>query len=229
MKCPGQDSRFWKPGAIYEVECPECGKQVEFFKDDTSRKCPSCGHRFVNPKMDFGCAAYCPFAEQCLGTLPPEAVAQREELFKDRVAVEMKKYFGRDFKKIGRATRRARYAEQIGKPENANPAIVLPAAYLQELDENTNGLEPQNAVNILENLKASPEMIEGIRKLLKKNEIHKEDSIDARVINDARLMVDLEDRLKNTDISETEANERIENAFLTETGRKTARSNLFLK
>lgn len=229
MKCPGQDSRFWKPGAIYEVECPECGKQVEFFKDDTSRKCPSCGHRFVNPKMDFGCAAYCPFAEQCLGTLPPEAVAQREELFKDRVAVEMKKYFGRDFKKIGRATRRARYAEQIGKAENANPAIVLSAAYLQELDENTNGSEPQNAVNILENLKASPEMTEGIRKLLKKNEIGKEDSIDARVTNDARLMVDLEDRLKNTDISESEVNERIEKAFLTETGRKAARSNLFQK
>ena len=25
MKCPGQDSRYWKPGAIFEEKCPECG------------------------------------------------------------------------------------------------------------------------------------------------------------------------------------------------------------
>ena len=34
MKCPGQDSRYWKPGAIFEALCPECGAGVEFFKDD---------------------------------------------------------------------------------------------------------------------------------------------------------------------------------------------------
>lgn len=38
MKCPGQDSRYWRPGAIFEAECPECGHIVEFFKDDTSIK-----------------------------------------------------------------------------------------------------------------------------------------------------------------------------------------------
>ena len=70
MKCPGQDSRYWKPGAIFEVRCPKCGSQVEFFKDDTTRLCKKCGHRFVNPGMDFGCASYCPCAEQCLGDLP---------------------------------------------------------------------------------------------------------------------------------------------------------------
>ena len=25
MKCPGQDIRYWKPGAIFEVKCPKCG------------------------------------------------------------------------------------------------------------------------------------------------------------------------------------------------------------
>ncbi len=79
MKCPGQDLQYWKPGAIYEAGCPRCGRAVEFFKDDTARTCPGCGHRFVNPQMDFGCAAYCPFAEQCLGTLPegPPSNARR--------------------------------------------------------------------------------------------------------------------------------------------------------
>ena len=135
MKCPGQDSRYWKPGAIFEVKCPKCGKEVEFFKDDTTRKCGSCGHKFVNPKMDFGCAAYCPFAEQCIGDLPPEVAAQQENLLKDKVAVAVKQYYGRDFRRIGHTSRVARYAEQLARAENANLAVVLAAAFLLDVDQ----------------------------------------------------------------------------------------------
>ena len=78
MKCPGQDTRNWRPEDIFDWPCPACGKPIEFFKDDTARRCGQCGHRFANPKMDFGCASYCPHAEQCLGTLPPEVAAQQE-------------------------------------------------------------------------------------------------------------------------------------------------------
>ncbi|MBU0988547.1 MAG: hypothetical protein KKH68_14950 [Proteobacteria bacterium] len=81
MKCPGQDSRYWKPGSIFETKCPQCGHKVEFFKDDTARRCEKCSHRFVNPQMDFGCASYCQFAEQCIGELPPEALAQKEDYY----------------------------------------------------------------------------------------------------------------------------------------------------
>ena len=133
MKCPGQDTQYWDAEAIFEAKCPECGHVVEFFKDDTTRKCNGCGHRFVNPKMDFGCAAYCQYAEQCVGDLPPELLAQKEDLLKDRVAIEMKRTFKTDFKRIGHATRVARYAERIGKSEGANMAVVLSAAYLHDI------------------------------------------------------------------------------------------------
>ncbi|MBN2402705.1 MAG: hypothetical protein JXN64_09915 [Spirochaetes bacterium] len=69
MKCPGQDTRYWTSNAIFEVKCPSCGNPEEFFKDESSRKCKKCGHRIINPKMDSGCAAYCKFADQCLGEL----------------------------------------------------------------------------------------------------------------------------------------------------------------
>ena len=128
MKCPGQDTLYWKPGAIFEAKCPKCGNAVEFFKDDTSRKCDKCGHRFVNPDMDLGCAAYCPYADQCIGDLPPELIAQKEDLLKDRVAIEMKRYFKNDFRRIGHATRVARYAERIGKKEKGMLAVILTAA-----------------------------------------------------------------------------------------------------
>jgi hypothetical protein len=55
--------------------------------------------------MDFGCASYCKYAEQCLGELPPELLAQRDDLLKDRVAVEMKRYFGRNFRRRPRRSR----------------------------------------------------------------------------------------------------------------------------
>jgi hypothetical protein len=65
MKCPGQDTRYWHPGDIFEVPCPHCGTRVEFYKDDPTRRCPSCRQRFVNPRLDLGCLEWCEHAEQC--------------------------------------------------------------------------------------------------------------------------------------------------------------------
>ena len=135
MKCPGQDMQYWNAEAIYEVKCPQCGHLVEFYKDDTSRKCGKCEQRFVNPKMDFGCASYCQFASQCLGTLPEEFTSQRDNLLKDRVAVEMKRYFRSRFKQISHASRVARHAEKIGQIEEGNLAIILCAAYLLHIGQ----------------------------------------------------------------------------------------------
>jgi hypothetical protein len=67
LRCPGQDQRFWKPEDIFNVECPGCGKNVEFFKDEPKMKCRNCGQMVINPKIDLGCAQWCQCAKQCLG------------------------------------------------------------------------------------------------------------------------------------------------------------------
>ena len=134
MKCPGQDSRFWGPEAISESSCPKCGGPIEFFKDESSRKCRKCGAKVLNPKMDFGCAAYCRFAAQCLGTdMPPELLARRTDLLKDRVAAEVKELLGRNFKRIGRTLKVVEYAGKIQKSEGGDPAVVTLAAYLSAI------------------------------------------------------------------------------------------------
>jgi hypothetical protein len=46
MQCPGQDTMFWKPTDVFEIECPKCGYPVEFFKFDVKRKC-RCGHPLI--------------------------------------------------------------------------------------------------------------------------------------------------------------------------------------
>jgi hypothetical protein len=76
-QCPGQDSRYWDGEAVFEAKCPKCDHIVEFFKDDSTRKCSKCGNKMINPNMDLGCASYCPYAEQCLGSMPPELLAKR--------------------------------------------------------------------------------------------------------------------------------------------------------
>jgi DNA-directed RNA polymerase subunit RPC12/RpoP len=134
MKCPGQDTRYWGPESVYETTCPKCGGPIEFFKDESSRKCRKCGQKVLNPKMDFGCAVYCKYAGQCLGTdMSPELLAKRSDLLKDRTATEIKKFLGRNFKRIGRMLKVIEYAEKIQKAEGGDPAIVTLAACLSVL------------------------------------------------------------------------------------------------
>jgi hypothetical protein len=40
---------------------------MEFFKDDSQRRCPDCGRVVFNPRTDFACAQWCPSAKDCLG------------------------------------------------------------------------------------------------------------------------------------------------------------------
>ncbi len=166
MKCPGQDTQYWTAGAIFEVDCPQCNRPVEFFKDDTTRKCAGCGHRLVNPRMDFGCAAYCQYAEQCLGDLPPELAARQEDLLKDRVAVAVKRLLKKDFKRIGHITRRVRHAEEIGKQQQANLPVLIIASLLWGLDPvEENGAFPL-ARDVLADAKAPPPMVEAVCRLM---------------------------------------------------------------
>ena len=78
--------------------------------------------QIINPKMDFGCASYCQHADQCLGTLPPELIAQKEDLLKDRVAIEMKTLLQKGFQDgSAMPTRVASYAEEIGQERKGRP------------------------------------------------------------------------------------------------------------
>lgn len=228
MKCPGQDTQFWDQNAIYEAPCPECGAMVEFFKDDTTRKC-RCGHRFVNPKMDFGCAAYCSFAEQCLGDLPPGLVAQKEDLLKDRVAVAVKRYLKDDFKRIGRAARRARHAEHICQAEQANPAPVLMAAYLWELDAPAaTGVELPVARAILSDLRAPDPLVEKVCDLIAGRRNSGGDDLGHRAAADAASITDMEDRLKGAREAPQAIAQQIEDSLHTPGGKTYARE-LFVK
>jgi hypothetical protein len=231
MKCPGQDPRFWKFDAIFEAQCPNCGSSLEFFKDETRRKCKNCGHQVLNPKMDFGCAAHCKFAEHCFGELPPELIKQKKDMLKDRLALEMKMYFKRDFKSISRAIKIARYVERIAGLEKADPPIAITAAYLREMvqkealtgdDDDAKALPRQ----ILEKLDAAPGLIEEVCALIETKEIDKGASSNSKVLHDAGILADLEQEIKSEQIDQSDLTEIIRTQFITNSARELAREVL---
>ena len=229
MKCPGQDTRYWKGDAIYEVPCPNCGHMVEFFKDESTHKCKNCGTKVINPKMDFGCAAHCKFAAQCLGELPPELLAQREDLLKDRVAVEMKLTLKKDFRRVGQATRSARYAEKIAKATGADLAIVLSSTYLQDVvvkpqvNETASTAEEKVAAAkmILEKLSAREDLVSEVCGIIEAIHTGKKlDSINYQAVHDAILLGDLQGRLKKTPEMAEPLGREVALHLLTEEGKK---------
>jgi DNA-directed RNA polymerase subunit RPC12/RpoP len=242
MKCPGQDTQHWKADAVYEVPCPKCGHQVEFFKDEPTRTCRHCGHKVVNPKLDFGCAAYCPFAEQCLGQLPPELIAEKEDLLKDRVGIEMRHYFGGDFISSSHATRAANYAEKILKEEKGNPAVTISAAYLfnigiKEAEKKYKSTDreylrkegPLVARTILTKLQAKEDFIDEVCDIIgHQYDPNSEESINFKIVYDAEQIVRIEDWKKESELDSNSLSEDIDKTFLTEGGRKVAK-RIFLK
>jgi len=190
--------------------------------------------------MDFGCASYCQYAEQCIGDLPPELLAQKEDLLKNRVAIEMKRYFKSDFKRIGHATRVARYAERIGKSEAGNMAVILSAAYLHDIgivaaEKKYNSTAPQYqhkegpplAREILVKLGAQEGLIEEVCDIIgHHHQPRSDDSLNFKVVYDADLVENTDEMQKSNPIDAEKLVARIEKLFLTESGREVAKEVL---
>ena len=238
MKCPGQDMRFWKPEDVFDTQCPKCGSRVEFFKDEVRRKCRGCGHEIVNPKIDFGCAQWCQYAEQCIGAVPEEVKArqkaEQKDLLKERIGLEMKKYFGTDFKRVNHAIKVARYAEQILKMEGGNPLVVIGAAYLHDIGiheaERKHGNNsgqyqekegPPFAKEILERLSVPKEMIEEICDIIGHHHSPKgEETLNFQILLEADWLVNMEE--EGMSIDREKAEKVIGKVFKTTTGKKLA-------
>ena len=48
-KCPSA-SPSYNANDVFDVECPKCGTEVEFFGDDVQNKCPKCSEVVPNPR-----------------------------------------------------------------------------------------------------------------------------------------------------------------------------------
>ena len=240
MQCPGQDSRYWSGEHVFETKCSKCGHSIEFFKDDSQQKCRKCGHRMLNPKIDFGCASYCPYADQCLGSMPPELMANRNDLFKDKLAIAMRKYFGMDHKRIKHAEQVAGYAEEIGKLEKGNMAVIMAAAYLhdigiKEAEKKYNSSAPQYqhtegppvARQLLTDLKAEEELIDEVCDIISHHHTPRdEETTNFKILYDADLIVNLDEKYQEKAPTGERLETVLNKSFLTNSGRRVAKKAL---
>ena len=139
--CPGQDTRYWRPGDIFDVACGSCGAAVEFFKDDVRRRCPSCGTVVQNPKITLGCAQWCEHAKACLGYDPKtldgeEAVEPHERSLIDRLTAALERQLADDASALARARETLSAERRRLETESATDddhRVLLASALLREL------------------------------------------------------------------------------------------------
>ena len=168
--CPGQDTRFWRPGDIFEVACAGCGAQVEFWKDEGRRKCPKCGSRIQNPKLSMGCAQWCEHAKECLGYDPHESGdGTGERAAVDRIVDAARKEVRSEpmlVQATGAAVERAREAL---KTAGADPRVALAAAALRPLLRSAAGPEAglETAKRIMKAERLDPEAADRVLSLLR--------------------------------------------------------------
>ena len=230
FRCPGQDQRFWKPDDVFEVKCAGCSQPVEFFKDEPKQKCRNCGRMVVNPKIDLGCAQWCKYAEQCVGSISMKSIS----VIRNQLIDEMKKVFGTDQKRINHALAVLDYAEKIQTSEGGDPLIVKAAAILHDIGiqqaERKYGSSagkyqeiegPIIACGILARYDLDKETVEHIIKIIANHHSAKEiDTLEFRCVWDADWLVNIPVDFANT--SRLKLQEIIDKIFKTRTGYQIA-------
>ncbi|MCG6917723.1 MAG: hypothetical protein LJE89_09255 [Deltaproteobacteria bacterium] len=234
IRCPGQNTMFWKPDDIYDVKCPNCGAPVEFWKDDSKRSC-KCGHRFLNPKRDLGCLEYCKYAEQCMPDM-----FQGESLkaiYRDRLLVAARIALKPEDSRLKRTQEIAEVAEEILDEEGGQPKVVFAATILGDLVLNSHYQGRQEAsssqgenpiamvTKVLAELGTEKEVINQVCQIIEDriNGTGSEE-VNHKIVSDALMVGNLSE--KKTLLENKAIEGLIESKVQTETGKRVARERL---
>lgn len=234
-QCPGQDKRFWKSTDVFDAPCANCGKVLEFWKDEPKRRCTGCGQTAMNPNFDMGCAKWCSFATECLGLTPG---AEADESLCQSLIREMKAVFGDDRKRIQHALEVLNFAEQIVPSLQADPLVVKASAVLHDIGiraaERTHGSSagtyqeiegPPIARGILGALGVDAQRIEHICRIVGSH--HSANDVETpefRIIWDADRLANAAEECAGKDPQQLR--EWIDKVYRTDAGRDLARYKL---
>jgi len=200
MQCPGQDRAYWKADAVFEAPCPQCGASVEFFKDESSGRCPSCGHRFLNPGADFGCAQWCSLAKECVGFVPDRGSAAdaTEGALAARLIQAIREQLGGQSARIAHAMTVFRYAKELVMSEGGDPRVILAAALLMgtappvPADEQAEPETSARAQRILRGIGLDEPTIERVCRIVASCRMGTElDAAEFRVVWDSNVLATL--------------------------------------
>jgi len=236
MKCPGQDTRYWKPDDIFEMTCGKCGYSVEFFKTDVSRSCPGCHTLIKNPNLNTGCAQWCSYAKECLGFNLQDEQIIHEDNFSliCRLLKAVKHKFGDDLKRINHTILVFNHALKILEQEGGNKRIVTAASLLHDIGiqkaERKYGSSvgkyqeiegPPITRKILENTDLESSEIEHVCRIVGNHHSGNDiDTLEFKIVWDADWLVNIPDEYAH--LSKKKLKTLIEKIFRTKTGKEKA-------
>ena len=191
-RCPGQDTRYWKPEDVFDVPCPVCDTEVEFFKTDGQRTCGNCGYRFINPHLHVGCAQWCEHAEECLGYVPDQ---DHDRLIHGPIAEQLveaiKEEFGDDYGRIAGALNVLRQAQALLKTHEADPRVVTAAAILHAVGTKDAVCGPGPARRMMQEAGLEEAAIERVCSLLGDDpDVAAEDTPELGILRRARQLAE---------------------------------------
>lgn len=233
VRCPGQDMSRWTPADIYEIQCPYCQTDIEFFKDEPYLPCPGCRREVRNAKLDLGCAAWCEAAPACLGRMPddPDEIGS----LCDRLVLAIEGLAGASQERIDHVCAVLSSAEAIlERDREAAPLIVKAAAILHEMDERADdqgvGRKPDEgrhresstkARTMLERLGVDRPTVDEVCRILRAWNNEEIDSREIRILRDAHWLATLPDTSLRMNYGELTG--LIQRVFRTDAGRALAR------
>jgi hypothetical protein len=221
FRCPGQNTMFWKPGDIFDVSCPNCGKPVEFWKDDAKRTC-TCGHRFLNPKRDIGCLEWCKYAETCM----PEMFKGEnlQAFYRDRLLAAAKKALTPEDKLVEKALDVLEFAEDLISAEGGEPKVIIASVLLHELLGAQNDRAAMTR-KILAEVNTEDEVMDKVCDIIQgAPEGPGAGDLNLQIVADAQNMVRLRER--KALLEKTALERLIETKLATKTARQLARQRL---
>jgi hypothetical protein len=127
-RCPGQDQRYWKPEDIFDVRCPYCGREIEFWKDEPSHTCRGCEREVRNPRIDLGCAQWCAHGDECLGRDAGRGAAAFPVV--ERLMAQLEQRLSDSPNRLDQARALCAQADTLLQSAPAQPRLVKPAALL---------------------------------------------------------------------------------------------------
>jgi hypothetical protein len=224
--------RSWKPEDIFELDCPWCDTEIEFWKDEPLRICRGCGREIRNPRLDPGCAKWCAFAPECIGHAAPDEAP--DVALHHRLIAEMRSVCSQELSRIEHAAEVLEYAERILEAEGGDALIVRAAALLLELgvpeserqappstmvDEQSEGARLARA--ILERLEVAAPAIEHICRIVgSRRSASEADTHAFRIVRDAEWLADIP--RQHAGLEREELATLIGDVFRTRTGRELA-------
>lgn len=236
MKCPGQDPRYWTDDVVSDVPCPNCGRAVEFFRDESSARCPHCGHRFRNPNLDLACAQWCAYAEECLGYAPDRLQEKSPPssgpgALASRLIGAVKEAYEARQDRLAHALLVFQHAKELVSKEGGDPRVVLAAALLLEIDretsretgpaDKTEETGPLPLAQILRHMRLDDATIEQVGRIVAAfGRRARLDSPEFAVVRDADLLARLTERRDRFD----RLPEQIEHQLSTQTAKQRARA-----